>query len=429
MCDRSLAPLFAGLRALRSCPGLRSLQHRNHRARGLRVRVPPNGPSGFLPWPAAARSSPPELVTLYNPRPGVSAVRRSLRGDQSDWFSLARRSRDEAVRHRRPRRTQAAPDLPFASAPSDPACSIAQRLLFGAPLEPRRGHDALRARKGPRPLDPRAAKRLRHERLAFPPTVAREHTAVKRAKEILAARFREPLSLESLASESDSHVPPHAPLPPRDRRRRCSRGTRLRLYAALDALGRRSRPGPDVTVPRARLSPAQPFPETFRSRSASRRRRCGGRCGVVQQDPDIGARRVTSLSVERGITRCEPSHATLTIALRYWRARLPGLRPDSGATAGRDGRDESNRTDGRRRDGPAAGKRRRGRLKILEAITAREPKNVRAWSNLGVARQKPALRRGDRAYDTALGIDAGSTSSLYNLAGYALKGERTHAFE
>src|SRR5437868_3463130 len=72
-----------------------------------------------------------------------------------------------------------------------------------------------------------------------------------------------------------------------------------------------------------------------------------------------------------------------------------------------------------------------GAARILEAVTAREPANGRAWRLLGVAYQRAKdLDRALAAYRRSLEIDPASPPSLYNMgATYALKGDTDAAFE
>ena len=72
-----------------------------------------------------------------------------------------------------------------------------------------------------------------------------------------------------------------------------------------------------------------------------------------------------------------------------------------------------------------------GAITMLEAITAREPRNGRAWRVLGVAQQKA------KHYDAALGayrrsleVDPDQPAALYNIGTvYALQGDKAQAFE
>jgi tetratricopeptide repeat protein/FG-GAP repeat protein/VCBS repeat protein len=72
-----------------------------------------------------------------------------------------------------------------------------------------------------------------------------------------------------------------------------------------------------------------------------------------------------------------------------------------------------------------------GAIKILEAVTAREPKNGRAWRTLGVAEQR--AKRYDAAltsYRKSLDIDPDNPVALYNIGTvYALEGAKDRAFD
>ena len=72
-----------------------------------------------------------------------------------------------------------------------------------------------------------------------------------------------------------------------------------------------------------------------------------------------------------------------------------------------------------------------GAARILEAVTAREPANARAWRLLGVAYQRSKeLDRALTAYRRALEIEPGSPQPLYHLGtAYALKQDKDAAFE
>ena len=72
-----------------------------------------------------------------------------------------------------------------------------------------------------------------------------------------------------------------------------------------------------------------------------------------------------------------------------------------------------------------------GAAKLLEAITAREPSNWRAWRMLGMAHQAAKdLDKALSAYRKALEIDPESPQVLYNLGtAYALKQDASAAFE
>jgi hypothetical protein len=72
-----------------------------------------------------------------------------------------------------------------------------------------------------------------------------------------------------------------------------------------------------------------------------------------------------------------------------------------------------------------------GAAPMLEAITAADPKNARAWRGLGVARHQ--LGRFDaaiEAYQKSLALEPKNGTALYNMgAAYARKNDPAHAFE
>jgi hypothetical protein len=72
-----------------------------------------------------------------------------------------------------------------------------------------------------------------------------------------------------------------------------------------------------------------------------------------------------------------------------------------------------------------------GALKMLESITQREPKNGRAWRNLGIAYDR--LKDPDRAIDAykqALEVQPAMVAPIYNIAlAYAAKKDADHVFE
>jgi hypothetical protein len=72
-----------------------------------------------------------------------------------------------------------------------------------------------------------------------------------------------------------------------------------------------------------------------------------------------------------------------------------------------------------------------GAARILEAVTAREPVNARAWRLLGVAYQRgKELDKALAAYRKALEIEPGAPQLFYNLGtAYALKQDADAAFE
>jgi len=72
-----------------------------------------------------------------------------------------------------------------------------------------------------------------------------------------------------------------------------------------------------------------------------------------------------------------------------------------------------------------------GAARILEAVTAREPENVRAWRALGVAYQRARdLDRALAAHRTALELAPSWAPTMYNIGtAYALKHDADSAFE
>ncbi len=72
-----------------------------------------------------------------------------------------------------------------------------------------------------------------------------------------------------------------------------------------------------------------------------------------------------------------------------------------------------------------------GAAKILDAVTAREPENLRAWRMLGFASLKAKnFERSLAAYTKLLELAPDSPAAVYNVGVvYALKGERDRAFE
>src|SRR5580765_1914884 len=72
-----------------------------------------------------------------------------------------------------------------------------------------------------------------------------------------------------------------------------------------------------------------------------------------------------------------------------------------------------------------------GAAKLLEAITAREPSNWRAWRMLGVAHQAAKdIDKALSAYRKALEIDPESPQMLYNPGpAYSLKQEASATLE
>ena len=72
-----------------------------------------------------------------------------------------------------------------------------------------------------------------------------------------------------------------------------------------------------------------------------------------------------------------------------------------------------------------------GASRILEAVTAREPANGRAWRLLGIAYQRnKELDKALAAYRRDLEIEPGAPQTLYSMgAAFALKQDAEQAFE
>ncbi len=71
-----------------------------------------------------------------------------------------------------------------------------------------------------------------------------------------------------------------------------------------------------------------------------------------------------------------------------------------------------------------------GAVKTMEAVTARDPKNARAWRVLGfVSLKAKEYDRALTAYNKALEIEPGLPAALYNIGvAYALKQDKEQAF-
>lgn len=71
-----------------------------------------------------------------------------------------------------------------------------------------------------------------------------------------------------------------------------------------------------------------------------------------------------------------------------------------------------------------------GAVKILEAVTTSDPRNVRAWNLLALSyRQSGDLERARTTYATALSLSPKSADAMFNLAGvFALEGKKDSAF-
>lgn len=143
------------------------------------------------------------VVTFYNPRQRYERQRLDDVGDMCEWFAVDREVAEDAVRAHEPALEAGAPHcFRFSHAQSDAAAYLAQRQLFaalagGAPL------DALGVEERvlwllERVLDS-AYRPWRLAQRGAPAETAREREAVRDARILLAARFRESLSLPGVA--------------------------------------------------------------------------------------------------------------------------------------------------------------------------------------------------------------------------------------
>ncbi|HET8644472.1 MAG TPA: AraC family transcriptional regulator [Vicinamibacteria bacterium] len=198
--------------------------------RGVRIRQ-----EGRAPFTADRAT-----VVFYNPRQPYTRERLDPAGDACEWFAVDPATAAEVVRERDPAAAERE-EAPFrlSHGPSDAASYFAQRALFHE-LEAS-GGDALAVEERVLLLLDRALA-LAYGGGARPaapaPLRPRERTAALQARDLLALRFAEPLTLEALARETGLS---------RFRLCRAFRaafGTtlhayreQLRLRAALDALG------------------------------------------------------------------------------------------------------------------------------------------------------------------------------------------------
>ena len=158
------------------------------------VRIQQAGRKGFTAHPG--------VVTLYNPRQPYTRARLDPAGDHCEWFALDARAAAEVVRERD---AQAAEDerapFRFTHAPSDGATYLAQRELFCA-LARGGGGDALAVEERVLLLLDTVLRRAYAAdgagRRPSPPR-PRERDAAEAARDLLALRFREALTLHDLA--------------------------------------------------------------------------------------------------------------------------------------------------------------------------------------------------------------------------------------
>lgn len=190
-----------------------------------------------------AFTADPAVVTFYNPGQPYTRAAVDSCGDRCEWFAVDTDTAAEAVRAHDPRSAECerAP-FRFTHGPSDARSYLVQRRLFEA-LVRGAAVDALAVEEAVILL---LEDVLRQAYAAWrgglappcPPLTTREAEAARHARELLAARYREPLSLADLAS-----------LVGLSRFRLCrafrrATGTtlhalrdQLRLRAALEALG------------------------------------------------------------------------------------------------------------------------------------------------------------------------------------------------
>lgn len=140
------------------------------------------------------------LVTLYNPGQEYSRAPLDPAGDNSDWFSLDEATALEVVTAFDPAAAEEPRNLlRFASAPSHPGLYLRQRVLFEN-LRAGGAADDLLVEEEVVSLFAavlRSAYAVRGSTSAAEPPY--EHAAVGRAKTILAAGFRERMSLQRLS--------------------------------------------------------------------------------------------------------------------------------------------------------------------------------------------------------------------------------------
>lgn len=157
------------------------------------ARIEHDGRPGFV----ADRN----VVTYYNPSQLYRRAEVSARGDRAHWFALSPRTLDRVLRELGRRPGRAEPRFGFARGPSDAASyrlqrDIVHRLVAGA-IEP----PALEA------AVPQLASRViaaaceaeEREGRAREPAI----DLVERARDLLARRYAEPLTLEDLAERLD----------------------------------------------------------------------------------------------------------------------------------------------------------------------------------------------------------------------------------
>lgn len=158
------------------------------------VRIRPAGRKGFTAHPG--------VVALYNPRQPYTRARLDPAGDHCEWFALDAHAAAEAVREwdARAADDEHAP-FRFTHAPADASAYLAQRELF-CTLARGDGADALAVEERVLLLLG-AVLRLAYTadgaRRRVAPPRPRERDAAEAARDLLALRFREPLTLQDLA--------------------------------------------------------------------------------------------------------------------------------------------------------------------------------------------------------------------------------------
>jgi AraC-like DNA-binding protein len=156
------------------------------------VRIHPAGRRGFTAHPG--------LVAFYNPRQPYTRARLDPAGDHCEWFALDAAAAAEVVRERDARAgaDEQAP-FRFTHAPSDAAAYLAQRRLFCALARGEAG-DALSVEERVLLLLD-AILRLAYSAggARLSKTRRREREAAEAARDLLALRFREPLTLHDVA--------------------------------------------------------------------------------------------------------------------------------------------------------------------------------------------------------------------------------------
>lgn len=145
----------------------------------------------------------PNVVTFYNPDQEYYRSPVSRRGDHSEWFALTPETLDAQLSSLGLTvDANGESEFPFVRGPSDALSYLEQRRIVRRVLS---GHvvDALEIEERVIALAARvirgAAGKGRRRALADPPTAHRE--LAERAREVLAARFDERLSIAAIAKE------------------------------------------------------------------------------------------------------------------------------------------------------------------------------------------------------------------------------------